>query len=135
MSWQVLFQQREMQIYWRLSNNSEIRLWLWKVWSLAVCSQSSSYVTGARKDDTNKQNTLFFAKKRRTWYPTNNYYLMSRFNHPNIDRKNCVWTTKYKRLSEMCIVQHVEIKSVFTFQPKRRPVSTTVTSANLAATF
>ena len=30
---------------------------------------------------------------------------------------NCVWTTKYERLSEMCIVQHVERKSVFKIQP------------------
>ena len=35
----------------------------------------------------------------------------------------------------MCIVQHVERKSVFTFQPKKRLVSTTVKSANPAATF
>ena len=37
-----------------------------------------------------------------------------------------MWITKYERLSEMCIVQHVETKSVFTFQPKKRLVSTTV---------
>ena len=59
LSWQVLFQQREMRISWRLGNNSEIHLWLWKVWSLVVFSQSSFYVTGARKDDKNRQNTLF----------------------------------------------------------------------------
>ena len=47
------------RIYWRLCNNSEIHLWLWKVWSLVVSSQSSFYVTRARKDDTNRQNTLF----------------------------------------------------------------------------
>ena len=42
-------------------------------------------------------------------------------NQPNIERNNynCVWTTKYKRLLEMCIVQHLEMKTVFTFQPKR----------------
>ena len=40
-------------------NNSEICFWLWKVWSLVVCSQISFYVTRARKDDTNRQNTLF----------------------------------------------------------------------------
>ena len=59
LSWQVLFQQREMRIYWWLCNNSEIHLWLWKVRSLFVCSQSSFYVTRARKDDKNRQNTLF----------------------------------------------------------------------------
>ena len=62
---------------------------------------------------TNK-TPFFFARKRRTWYPTNHYYLTSLFNQPNIERKNCEWTTKYERLSEMCIVQHVEMKSVFT---------------------
>ena len=60
---------------------------------------------------------------------------MSHFNQPNIERKNYVWTTKYKRLSEMCIVQHVEMKNVFTFQPIKRPVSRTVKSAKPAATF
>ena len=44
---------------------------------------------------------------------------MSHFSQPNLERKNCVWTTKYERLSEMRIVQHVEMKSVFTFQPKK----------------
>ena len=60
---------------------------------------------------------------------------MSRFNQPNRERKNCVWTTKYKRLSEMCIVQHVEKKGVLTFQPKKRLVSTTVKSAKPAVVF
>ena len=60
---------------------------------------------------------------------------MSRFNQPNRERKNCVWTTKYKRLSEMCIVQHVEKKGVLTFQPKKRLVSKTVKSANPAVVF
>ena len=57
---------------------------------------------------------------------------MSHFNQPNMERKNCVWTTKYERLSEMCIVPNVETKSVFTFQPIKRLVSTTVKSAKLA---
>ena len=54
LSWQVLFQQREMRIYWWLCNNSEIHLCLWKVWSLVDCSQSSFHVTRARKDDKNR---------------------------------------------------------------------------------
>ena len=78
---------------------------------------------------------FFFAKKRWTWCPTNNYYLMSHFNQPNMERKNCARTTKYERLSEMCIVRHVEMKSVFTIQPIKRLISTTVKSAKLAATF
>ena len=56
-------------------------------------------------------------------------------NQPIIERKNCVWTTKYERLSEMCIVQHLEMKSVFTFQRIKRLVFTTVKSAKPAATF
>ena len=35
----------------------------------------------------------------------------------------------------MCIVQHVEMKSVFTFQPMKQLISTTVKSANPAVTF
>ena len=46
-----------------------------------------------------------------------------------------MWTTKYKRLLEMYIVQQVELKSVFTFQPIKRLVSTTVKTAKPAATF
>ena len=122
MSWRVLSQQREMRISWRTCNNSEIHLWLWKVWSWVVCSQSSFYVTRTRKDDKNRQNTLFLCQKR--CYPTNNFYLMSRLKQPNIGRKKCV--TKYERTLAMCIVQHGQ--SVFTFQPIKRPVSTTVLS-------
>ena len=61
--------------------------------------------------------------------------LMSHFNQTNMERKNCVWTTKYERLSEMCFVQHVEMNSVLTFQPIKRLVSTTVKSAKPAAAF
>ena len=64
---------------------------------------------------------------------TNNYSIKSHFNQPNMERKNCVWTTS--RVLEMCIVQHVETKSVFTFQPKKWLVSTTVKSAKPAVTF
>ena len=60
---------------------------------------------------------------------------MSRFNQPNMERENCVWTEKYEKLSEMCIVQHVEVKSVFTFQPLKQLVSTTVKIAKPAVMF
>ena len=52
---------------------------------------------------TTKTNRMrfFFARKRWTWYPTINYYLLSHFNQPNIDRKNCVWTTKYKTIRDV----------------------------------
>ena len=78
---------------------------------------------------------FLFAGKICTRYQTNKYYLMSHFNQPNIERKNCVWTTKYEKLWEMCVVQHVDLKSVFTLQPIKRLVSTTLKSAKLAATF
>ena len=60
LSWKVLFQQREMRIPWWLCNNSEIHLYLWKVWSLVVCSQKSFYVTRAGEDDKNRQSTFSF---------------------------------------------------------------------------
>ena len=40
-----------------------------------------------------------------------------------------MWTTKYEKLSELCIVQHVETKFVFTFQPVKRLFSPTVKNA------
>ena len=58
---------------------------------------------------------------------------MFHLNQPNIERKNWVWTTS--RLLEMCIVPHVETKSVFIFQPTKRLVFTTVKSAKPSATF
>ena len=39
--------------------NCKIHLWLWKVWSLVVSSQSSFYVTITRKDDRIRQNKFF----------------------------------------------------------------------------
>ena len=61
---------------------------------------------------------------------------MSHINQPNKENKNCACrTTKFRRLWEICTVQHVETKSVFTFHPTKRLVSTTVKSAKPAATF
>ena len=60
---------------------------------------------------------------------------MYHFNKPKMERKNCAWITKFEKLSEMCIVQHVEMKSVFTFQPIKPLVSTTVKGAKPAVTF
>ena len=74
---------------------------------------------------------FFFAKKR--CYTTNNCSIKSHFNQPNIEREKCVWTTS--RLLATFIVQHVEVKSVFTFQSIKRLVSTTVKSAKPSATF
>ena len=58
---------------------------------------------------------------------------MLHFYQPNAERKDCVWTTKYNKLLELCVVPHAEIKSVFTFQPIKRLVSRTVESAEPAA--
>ena len=60
---------------------------------------------------------------------------MFHLNQPNTEAKNCRWTTKYKRLLEMCIVQYVEMRIVFTFQPVKRLFFTPVKSAKPAATF
>ena len=78
-----------------------------------------------RKIDKNRQNTLFLCLKRRIWYPINNCYLLFHINQPGLERQNCVCATKYKRLLEIYTVQRVEMKSVFTFQPMKRPVSST----------
>ena len=96
LSWQVLFQQREMLTSWRLCNNSEFNFWLWKVLSLVVCSQKSLHVTRARKDYKNRQNTLF-CWKRWTCYPTNNCSLLSHFNQPNIKKKELSVDSKVQR--------------------------------------
>ena len=80
---------------------------------------------------TKTDKTRFFiAEKRWTWYSTNNCSLLAHFRQPNLEgrRKICLWTAKCKALLEMCIVQHVKIKSVFTCQPIKRPVCTTVKS-------
>ena len=98
LSWQILFQQREMQIFSRLCNNSEIHLWLWKVWSLVVCSQSSFFVIRARKDDQNRQNTLFLCWKKMNLVPNKQRLLNVPFQSTNYGKKelcvdNKVWET------------------------------------------
>ena len=87
------------------------------------------------KTTTTDKARFFMTRNRWTWYPTKNCYLMSHLNQPNKGRETCVWTTKYKRLLEMCIVQHVQMKSVLIFQPIKRLVSTTVKKAKPATTF
>ena len=95
MSWQVLSQQREMRIYWWLCNNSEIHLWLWKVWGLVVCSQSSFHITRAREDD--KQTKLAFSlPKRMNLLPEEQLLL----NVP-------IQSTKYRK-RELCLVNKIQ---------------------------
>ena len=67
--------------------------------------------------------------------PKKQLLLIVPFQSTKYRKKNCVWTTKYERLPEMCIVQHVEMKSVFTFQRIKRLLFTTVKSGKPAATF
>ena len=57
------------------------------------------------------------------------------FQSTKYRKKEICEDNKYERLSEMCIVQHVEMKSVFTFQRIKRLDFTTVKSAKPAATF
>ena len=68
--------------------------------------------------------------------PDNQFLLNAPFQSSKYGKKDvCVWTTKYERILEMCFVQHVESKSVFTFQPIKRLISTTVKSAKPAVIF
>ena len=54
----------ECEFPWQLCINSEIHLWLWKLWSSVFCTQNYFHVTRARKDDKSRQNTFFLLKKR-----------------------------------------------------------------------
>ena len=104
----------------------------WGAW-LFVHSVSFSLQEHVKTTQTDK--TRFLRIKKWTCSPTNNWSLMSLSKQPIIGRKNCGWTTQYKRLFEMCIVQHIEMKSVFTMKPIKYLVSTTVKSARPAGTF
>ena len=79
-----------MRTPWRLGNNSEIHLWLWKVWSLVVCLQSPFIVTTARKDDKNRQNPLFLCQKTMNLVPKKHLLLNVPFQ-----------STKYRK-KELC---------------------------------
>ena len=123
-----------MRISWRLCNNSEIHLWLWKVWSLVVCSQSSFYITKARKDDEIRQNTLFLRYEKINLVPSKQLLPNVTFQSTNYRKKElCVDNKVQEALGD--VLQHAETKSVFTFQPIKRLVSTTVKNAKPAATF
>ena len=104
-------------------------------WSIYVCWKCAAWLFVHKvpfmlqvhvKTTKTDKSRFFFAKKRWIWHPTNNCCLMSHFYQPNIEGKICVRTTKHKRLLEKCVVQHVEMKSVFTFQPIKRINSMTV---------
>ena len=131
--WRCVLSWPEMRMSWRSCNNSKIHLCLWKVWSLLVCSQSSftlqDHVRTTKTDETH----FFFAKKMNL-VPNKQLLLNVPFQSTKY-RKKKMWTTKYKRLLEICIVPQVEMKSVFTFQPIKRLVLTTVKSSKPAVTF
>ena len=76
-----------MRIYWRLCNNSEIHLWLWRVWSLVVCSEKSLYVTRARKDDKNRQNRFFLCWKMMNLVPNKQLLLNVPFQSTKYGKK------------------------------------------------
>ena len=101
LSWQVLFHQREIRISWRLCNNSEIHSWLWKVWRLVSCSQSSFYVTRTCKNDKKRQKSIFSARKRWTYCPLNNCSFMSHFNQPKIEGSVRVDNTVQETIGDM----------------------------------
>ena len=84
---------------------------------------------------TKTDKTQFFCQKNMNMVPNKQILLNVQFRPTNYRKKNCVWTTKYEKLLEMCIVQHVKMKSVFSFPPLKRLISTTVKSAKIAATF
>ena len=66
-----------------------------------------------------------FLKTSSSCYPTSNYLLMYQRNIRENFCSICVWTTKCKNLFEMCILQNVKTKSLFTFQPIHFLTSTT----------
>ena len=82
-----------------------------------------------KKTKTDKTR-FFFAKKNMNLVPNKQMIPNVPIQSTKHRKKNCVGTTS--RLLEMCIVQHVQ--SVFTFQPRKRLLSTTVKSAKAAAT-
>ena len=67
--------------------------------------------------------------------PNRHLLLNVPFQSTKYRKKELCGDDKVRKLSEMRIVQHVEMKSVFTFQPINRLVSTTVKSSKPAATF
>ena len=114
LSWQVMFRQREMRISWWLCNNSEIHLRLWKVWSLVVCSQRSFYVTGARKDDKNRQNTFFLCQKKMNLVPNKQLLLNVRFQPTKYGKKElCVYNKLRETIGDVYCQTYRNEKCVY----------------------
>ena len=62
---------------------------------LAVCSQSSFRITGARTDDKNRQNTIFLCQKKMNLVPNKQLLLNVPFQ-----------STKYRK-KELCVDNRV----------------------------
>ena len=138
LSWEVLSQQRDMRICWWLCNNSEIHLWLWKVWCLVVCSQSSFCITRARKDNKNRQNTFFLCQKKMDLVPNKQLLLNVPFQSTKYRKKElCVDNKVRETIGDVYCPTCRNEKCVYisTFQRIKRLVFTTVKSAKPAATF
>ena len=103
MSWQVLFLQREMRISWWLCNNSEIHLWLWKVWSLVVCSQSFLLMLQEHVRATIIDETRFlFAKKQMNLLPNTQLLIIVPFQSNKCRKKElCVDNKVQKAIGDM----------------------------------
>ena len=84
---------------------------------------SSFYVKRAHTDDKNRQNKFFLCQKRMNLVPIKQLLPNVPFQSTKYRKKEFCVENKYERLSEMCFVQHVEKKSVFTFQTIKRLVS------------
>ena len=119
----MLFQQREMRISWRLRNKSEIHLWLWKVWRLFVCIQSSFYVTRARKADKNRRNTLFLCCKKVNSLPNKQLLL------------NVAFQSTKNRKEELCVDNKIHETFGDVYCPRFRTEKCAYISTNKTTSF
>ena len=108
---------------WRLCNNSEIHLWLWKVWSLVVCSQNSFHVTIAREDE----------KKQ-----TKHAFSLLQSDEPGTQQKKLLnvplQLTKYRK-KEMCVDNKVRESIGDIYCPKCRNEKCVYISTNKTTSF
>ena len=114
----IFSQQWEMRISWWFRNNSNIHLWLWKMWSLVVCSQSSFYVITTREDDKNRQNTFFLLKiwictrqKIVRWDPFSEQF-PTNHNHPH--QKRLKWVQIWIKRIHFLLAD--DLSNIFLFQ-------------------
>ena len=78
---------------------------------------------------------FFFAKKDVTMLPDKQLFINAPFQSTKYGKKELCVDNKVRETIGDVYFQHVEMKSVFTFQPKKQLVSTTVKSARPAVTF